>query len=32
MQAGVTVESAYDIPPDAWYFRAHPTGQMPAAC
>jgi len=30
MQAGVIVETAYDIPPDAWYFDAHPTGQMPS--
>jgi acyl transferase domain-containing protein/3-hydroxymyristoyl/3-hydroxydecanoyl-(acyl carrier protein) dehydratase/1-acyl-sn-glycerol-3-phosphate acyltransferase len=29
MDAGVVVETAYDIPPDAWYFAAHPTGQMP---
>ena len=29
MEAGVVVETAYDIPPDAWYFTAHPTGQMP---
>ena len=29
MNAGVVVETAYDIPPDAWYFAAHPTGQMP---
>jgi len=30
MQAGVVAETAYDIPPDAWYIDAHPTGQMPA--
>ena len=30
MQAGVVVETAYDIPADAWYFDAHPTGQMPS--
>ncbi|MCC7123449.1 MAG: hypothetical protein IT178_01270 [Acidobacteria bacterium] len=30
MQAGVTVETAYDIDPAAWFFDAHPTGQMPS--
>jgi acyl transferase domain-containing protein/3-hydroxymyristoyl/3-hydroxydecanoyl-(acyl carrier protein) dehydratase/1-acyl-sn-glycerol-3-phosphate acyltransferase len=29
MKAGVTVESVYDLPPDAWYFRDHPSGDMP---
>jgi acyl transferase domain-containing protein/3-hydroxymyristoyl/3-hydroxydecanoyl-(acyl carrier protein) dehydratase/1-acyl-sn-glycerol-3-phosphate acyltransferase len=29
MQAGVTVESDYDLEPDAWYFRDHPSGVMP---
>ncbi len=29
MQAGVTVESVYDLEPDAWYFRDHPSGVMP---
>ncbi|MFM7361041.1 MAG: 1-acyl-sn-glycerol-3-phosphate acyltransferase [Cyanobium sp.] len=29
MAAGVTVETAYDLPPDAWYFQAHPSGVMP---
>jgi len=31
MKAGVTVESDYDLPPDAWYFAAHPSGRMPIA-
>lgn len=29
MAAGVTVETAYDLPPDAWYFQQHPSGVMP---
>ena len=31
MKAGITVESDYDLPPDAWYFAAHPSGRMPIA-
>ena len=30
MQAGVTAETEYDIPRDAWYIDAHPSGRMPA--
>jgi 3-oxoacyl-(acyl-carrier-protein) synthase/3-hydroxymyristoyl/3-hydroxydecanoyl-(acyl carrier protein) dehydratase/1-acyl-sn-glycerol-3-phosphate acyltransferase len=29
MAAGVTVETAYDLPQDAWYLQAHPSGVMP---
>ena len=29
MQAGVTVETEYDIPRDAWYLEAHPSERMP---
>lgn len=29
MRAGVVADTAYDIPPDAWYFAAHPGRQMP---
>ncbi|MBM5816765.1 MAG: beta keto-acyl synthase [Cyanobacteria bacterium K_Offshore_surface_m2_239] len=29
LAAGVTVETAYDLPPDAWYFQDHPSGVMP---
>ena len=31
MKAGIIVESDYDLPPDAWYFAAHPSGRMPIA-
>jgi acyl transferase domain-containing protein/3-hydroxymyristoyl/3-hydroxydecanoyl-(acyl carrier protein) dehydratase/1-acyl-sn-glycerol-3-phosphate acyltransferase len=29
MAAGVTVETAYDLSPDAWYFQENPSGVMP---
>ena len=31
MKAGVTVESDYDLPPEAWYFGAQASGSMPIA-
>jgi len=29
MRSGAEVESEYDLPPEAWYFHAHPSGEMP---